>query len=302
MGGTAPKDATSSAEFPPMQIMETQLTPVSLDMSRDIFDNYEEDMGEPKDDEAISFPKADIDQRMLCSIQTSTAPFLWADPGCLLSPYEASTNQSKRGLTSDFLFTQPTELSNTRLHLTSLPINNSPLRKQPASCNCLCSVAKLLEERYTRRDSCDIDTLLQHIGQSIKIYSRVLACVSCNICVDHAALLAATAKQLVPTVEEVSGRFLVLQQRRSYNHDELGSSRTANPCDVVVGIGNYTLDLCDLKARLLHKAIQLHLEDLKKALGSIKDRCDPMRAAWSTLIEVEQKVDNVIWVIENLSE
>jgi|UniRef100_A0A8H7NBG5 hypothetical protein len=296
MGGTAPKDATNSAEFPPMQIMETQLTPISLDMSRDIFDNYEEDMDEPRNDDAISFSKSDIDQRMLYNTQTSTAPFPWADPGCLLSSNEAPTNHPNRGLASDFLFTQ------SAMHLTSLPINNSTSRPQLASCNCLCSVAKLLEERYTCSDSCKIDTLLQRIGQSIKIYSQVLACMSCDICVDHAALLAATAKQLVPTAEEVSSRLLMLQQRRSYSHDELGSSRTADPCDVEVGIGTYRLDLRGLKARLLHKAIQLHFEDLKKALGGIKDRCDPMRAAWSILLEVEQKVDNVIWVIENLSE
>ncbi|CAH0055748.1 unnamed protein product [Clonostachys solani] len=296
MGGTGPGDPTSSAdEVPLMQIMETQLTP-------DPFDNYEEDMDEPRNDDAISFSKADVDQRMLYSMQTSTASFPWADLSSLLSSDEASVNQADRGLASDFLFTQPTELTNTGSHLTSLPTNDSHSRKQLASCTCLCSVAKLLEERYTCRDSSEIDALLQRLGQSIKIYSRVLACVSCDICIDHAALLAATAKQLVPTAEEVSTRLLALQERRGYGNDHFGSSRPAGPGDVVIDIGNYRLDLRHLKTRLLYKAIQLHFEDLKKALGCIKVRIAPMRAAWGILIEVEQKVDNVIWVIENLSE
>lgn len=171
-----------------------------------------------------------------------------------------------------------------------------------AKCNCLTIITQLLEADISIKND-GIDHLLKYMGEGTKTCLRVIACTDCNTCTDNAMLIAINSQQLVSAADQVSSR-LRPTHRSSHTSDE----KSRKICAVVetasdgIMFGKYKIELPEMKVQLFYKMVLLHFEGLQGLLRNTKERVGFKEGAWTLLVDAENNVAKLCWMVQELSK
>lgn len=171
-------------------------------------------------------------------------------------------------------------------------------------CNCLHTMTQLLEDTEGNFENQGLDDFMMYLGRGMKMCESVLACIHCNACVDNSMLFTSNARQLVSTAQKASSKLLLAPQsdrRRSYT-DEDKSYGVLEMRDDRITFGRYIIERSDMKARLVHHMILLHLGDLQQLLAEIKQGVGVKKRAEELLADAENDVAKLTRVIHELAK
>ncbi|KIX00547.1 uncharacterized protein Z518_09612 [Rhinocladiella mackenziei CBS 650.93] len=187
------------------------------------------------------------------------------------------------------------------------------------SCQCVPMMLKTLENMGSRglgtdaRDSgADLDIILMSLARGMDTTEQVLVCRQCNACIDNGMLLATIAQRLgtmaetvttcLPSQERFHGSSPESRQLSDLRAMETGgpalhSSSNDDPAfdtsgllGVAIFLGRYEIDAPEIRSRLVHHAVLLHINQLCAILAHIKDRVSWNWGARKLVINIESRV------------
>ncbi|KAH8701453.1 hypothetical protein GQ44DRAFT_717619, partial [Phaeosphaeriaceae sp. PMI808] len=175
-----------------------------------------------------------------------------------------------------------------------------------------------------RESGVGLDIILMSLACGMNTTEQILACRHCNACIDNSMLLAAIAQQLGmmaetvitcwPSQEQSHGSY-ASQKRRRY-HGSSSQSRqlsdliamdtnrptihsssnddsvydTSELLGAGIVLGCYEIQAPEIRLRLVHHALILHIDKLCTVLGHIKNRLSSNWGARKLVINIESRV------------
>jgi hypothetical protein len=200
-----------------------------------------------------------------------------------MSPALASwSHSSSSGGTQQGVIAPPKPLSPTPVWPASTD-SSSHARKYSAGCQCLHTMAQLLEDKGAHWSDKGVDTLLMCVGCGIRAYEEALSCANCNICAENGMLLAMVAQCLSAAATGVASKLCPVGNSRL-------SGVAGEVFDGPILFGCYRMEIPKVRSSLVYNTAQQHLADLRTLMSRIKDR---MGLKWGA-VEVIAEAEDVV--------
>ncbi|KAI3320943.1 hypothetical protein HD806DRAFT_504056 [Xylariaceae sp. AK1471] len=215
----------------------------------------------------------------------------------VISPTHARWSQSSSAGTQqdDVAHMPPRQLTPVSLGpVWAASTPSSDGRRYSAGCQCLHTMAQLLEDTGTLGSDKGVDTLLMCIGCGIKAYGEALSCAKCNICAENGMLIAMVAQRLSAAATSVASKLCPagnVNSSSNNNHNRLNSGAPGEVFDGPIVFGGYRIEISTVRSSLVYNMTHQHLADLRTLLSRIKNR---MGLKWGAVEMIADAEDMVV--------